>query len=86
MMRPLPLSLQSGTRQEAKCLQDFQEEGKLKQTCISKIRFYMISIFTVLTMIMIPISWIYVKRIDYMKNNYPNYKGEDLFDENDGNS
>ena len=38
----------------------------------------MLSIFTVLTLIMVPISWIYVRQIDFMKTNYPDYKGEDL--------
>jgi hypothetical protein len=38
----------------------------------------MLSIFTVLTIIMVPISWIYIRRIDYMKTNFPSYKGEDL--------
>jgi hypothetical protein len=26
-------------------------------------------------------SWFWVRGIDYMKNNHPDYKGEDLFDE-----
>ena len=43
----------------------------------------MLSVFTLLTITLIPISWIYVRRIDYMKENHPNYRGEDLFDEND---
>lgn len=38
-------------------------------------------IFLLFVMVMIPLSWIYVKQIDYMKHNYPDYKGEDLFDE-----
>ena len=27
------------------------------------------------------LSWRWVKGIDYMKENHPDYKGEDLFDE-----
>jgi hypothetical protein len=27
------------------------------------------------------ISWVWVRGIDYMQKNYPDYKGEDLFDE-----
>lgn len=37
--------------------------------------------FLFFVMVMIPLSLIYVKQIDYMKDNYPDYKGEDLFDE-----
>lgn len=29
--------------------------------------------------VIVAIAW--VNGIDYMKNNYPDYKGEDLFDE-----
>ena len=28
------------------------------------------------------IAWRWVKGIDYMHNNHPNYKGEDFLDEN----
>jgi len=31
------------------------------------------------------ISWSWVRGIDYMKENHPDYKGEDLFDEDDKN-
>ena len=31
------------------------------------------------------ISILWVRGIDYMKENHPNYKGEDLFDEDDKN-
>jgi hypothetical protein len=31
------------------------------------------------------ISWLWVKGIDYMKENYPNYEGEDFFNEEDKN-
>jgi hypothetical protein len=30
---------------------------------------------------MIPLAFFWVNRIDYMKNNHPDYKGEDLFDD-----
>jgi hypothetical protein len=33
--------------------------------------------------IVIPLSIIWVRGIDYMKENHPNYKGEDLFNELD---
>lgn len=29
------------------------------------------------------IAWRMVKGLDYMQKNYPDYKGEDLFDEDD---
>jgi len=29
------------------------------------------------------VSWRWIKGIDYMKENHPDYKGEDLFDESD---
>ena len=35
--------------------------------------------FVLLTPIVISLMW--VKGIDYMKKNYPDYKGYDLFDE-----
>lgn len=31
------------------------------------------------------ISWLWVKGIDYMKEKYPNYEGEDFFNEEDKN-
>ena len=35
--------------------------------------------------IAIIVSIFWVRGIDYMKENHPNYKGEDLFDEDDKN-
>ena len=32
------------------------------------------------------VSILWVRGIDYMKENHPNYKGEDLFDEDDKNN
>jgi hypothetical protein len=29
--------------------------------------------------------WLWVRGIDYMKKNHPNYKGEDFFNEEDKN-
>lgn len=29
------------------------------------------------------VTWFWVRGIDYMKENHPDYKGEDLFDEED---
>ena len=37
--------------------------------------------FLLFTITLIPISWIWVRKIDYMQDNYPDYKGEDLFDD-----
>jgi hypothetical protein len=31
------------------------------------------------------IAWLWAGGIDYMVKNHPDYKGEDLFDENDKN-
>jgi len=32
------------------------------------------------------VSILWVRGIDYMKENHPDYKGEDLFDEDDKNN
>jgi hypothetical protein len=37
--------------------------------------------FLILLLILIPLSIRWVKGIDYMKQNHPDYKGLDLFDE-----
>ena len=37
--------------------------------------------FLLFTIGLIPISWIWVTKIDYMQDNHPDYKGEDLFDD-----
>ena len=39
-------------------------------------------LFVVLFMLLFTgiISWLWVRGIDYMKNNHPNYKGEDFLD------
>ena len=34
-------------------------------------------------MIIIPIAWLWVKGIDKMKNDHPDYKGEDFLDWDD---
>ena len=39
---------------------------------------------TIILAVIVAISW--VRGIDYMKENHPDYKGEDLFDEEDKNS
>jgi hypothetical protein len=31
------------------------------------------------------LAWLWVRGIDYMKKNHPNYKGEDFFNEEDKN-
>ena len=40
-------------------------------------------IISIAVAIIISILW--VRGIDYMKENHPDYKGEDLFDEDDKN-
>ena len=32
-----------------------------------------------ISILLIPLSYAWVKNIDYMKDKYPDYKGEDLF-------
>jgi hypothetical protein len=41
--------------------------------------------FLILLLIIIPLSIRWVKGIDYMKQNHPDYKGLDLFNEDDKN-
>ena len=38
-------------------------------------------VFLIFFLIMLPISYLWVRGIDYMKKNHPDYKGEDLFNE-----
>lgn len=40
----------------------------------------------VLIFLFVIVVYFYVKGIDYMKDNHPDYKGYDLFDEEDQNS
>lgn len=40
-------------------------------------------VFSIIMVILFPLSYFWVKGIDYMDKNHPNYKGEDLFDEED---
>lgn len=45
--------------------------------------------FIITLIIVVPLAIIWVKGIDYMKENHPDYKGDDLFgefDENDKDS
>jgi len=39
--------------------------------------------FLIILLITIPLSICWVRGIDYMKENYPDYLGRDLFDEED---
>jgi hypothetical protein len=39
----------------------------------------MILTLILISIILIPVSYAWVNNIDYMKDNYPDYKGEDLF-------
>jgi hypothetical protein len=45
----------------------------------------MIVAIIVIGIILIPITILWVKGIDNMKENYPDYLGDDLFDEDDKN-
>ena len=38
-------------------------------------------LFGIMSVILGFVVWRWVKGIDYMKENHPDYKGEDLFDE-----
>lgn len=46
----------------------------------------MITVFITMFVLVCIISWSWVKGIDYMKENHPDYKGEDLFNEEDKNN
>ena len=41
----------------------------------------LVVVFIVMIVFVGLISWSWVRGIDYMKENHPDYKGEDLFDE-----
>ena len=43
----------------------------------------MILVIAIILLITIPISLLWVRGIDYMDKNHPDYKGEDLFGEDD---
>ena len=43
----------------------------------------MISILSLLALVAIPVAILWVSGIDYMHENHPDYKGEDLFNEED---
>lgn len=36
-------------------------------------------VFAVIFISLIPIAWLWVRGIDYMHKNHPDYKGDDLF-------
>jgi len=36
--------------------------------------------------VLLSLSWLWAGGIDYIKQNHPDYKGEDLFDDEDKNS
>jgi hypothetical protein len=40
-------------------------------------------IFAIICLVLLPMAWLWVTRIDYMYKNHPDYKGEDLFDEDE---
>lgn len=42
-------------------------------------------VFGVILLSLIPVIYLWVRGIDYMKDNHSDYKGEDLFDEWDDN-
>lgn len=41
----------------------------------------LILMFAIVLIILIPLSFMWVKGMEEMNKKYPNYKGEDLFDE-----
>ena len=43
----------------------------------------MIPFLIITVLISVPVSILWVKGIDYMIKNHPNYKGDDLFGEED---
>lgn len=40
----------------------------------------------ILILLLVAVVYVYVKGIDYMRDNHPDYKGNDLFDEEDQDS
>jgi hypothetical protein len=42
-----------------------------------------IIVFSIIMAILFPLSYFWVRGIDYMNKNHPDYKGDDLFDEED---
>ena len=38
-------------------------------------------LLVIISVILLPLAWLWVQRIDYMHKNYPNYKGYDMFNE-----
>jgi hypothetical protein len=46
----------------------------------------MVGLITFIVALAISITLVWTRGIDNMKTNYPDYKGEDLFDEEDKNS
>ena len=45
----------------------------------------MVGLIIFIIIIAISVTLVWVRGIDNMKTNYPDYKGEDLFDEDDKN-
>jgi hypothetical protein len=41
------------------------------------------AIIALLALLTIPVAILWVRGIDYMQENHPDYKGEDLFNEED---
>lgn len=39
--------------------------------------------FGIIFIVLLPITLLWVRGIDYMQTNHPDYKGEDLFGEDD---
>jgi hypothetical protein len=46
----------------------------------------MVGLIIFIVAISASLAWLWAGGIDYMKTNHPDYKGEDLFDEDDKNS
>ena len=45
----------------------------------------MVGLSLIVTIGLMVLVWLWVRGIDYMKENHPDYKGEDFFNEEDKN-
>lgn len=43
-------------------------------------------LFLIISIFILPVAWVWVRRINYMIKNHPDYKGYDLFDEDENNN
>lgn len=45
----------------------------------------MVGLIILIVAMVASLAWLWAGGIDYMQRNHPNYKGQDLFDEEDKN-